>query len=83
MSIPLFLPPPLFGSSTSMIDTRDKRASVVGLTFGWMVFAPLPTGALASLEKRRQVAHQYAGPLDAGGTTRVPIFLNQYRQRVA
>lgn len=48
------------------IDTRDKRASAVGVGLPWRRVGPVPDGSLASAADRRQLAGCYAG-LAAGG----------------
>jgi hypothetical protein len=43
------------------VDTRNKRASVVGFALAWAVFAPVPDGSIGAVADRVQIAHQYAG----------------------
>lgn len=41
------------------VDTRDKRASVLGFAAIAILLAPDPTGSLAAVAARQQLAHNY------------------------
>ena len=55
------------------IDTRNKRASVVGFMRPWSPVWPNPDGSLASVADRQQMAYAYASGSPAAAVTLIPI----------
>lgn len=53
------------------IDTRQKRASSIGMARPWMVQLPVPDGTITSAADRQQVAYRYTGVLSA-----IPALVN-------
>ena len=50
------------------LDTRDKRASALGIDLKWLHVYPNPDGAISQLD-RQQIAGKYSGIAAAGGST--------------
>lgn len=62
------------------IDTRDKRASCIGLDGPYRFVLPNPDVAAETVNDRQQTAYKYSGIASGAGGTAVPVFLHHYKQ---
>lgn len=66
------------------IDTRNRRASCIGLDGPFRSVYPNPDGAISSGADRQQVAYKYPGIAAGGAPPAAPgdsPFVNVYRRR--